>query len=90
MSRTEELAFLACSSVQVTVKNAEDFLLKQAPPKIHRVLDPIKTSPFVVPTTIRKEAPTGKAPMGAIPPKAVINRFPQVGGNQTTGFRGSF
>ena len=38
----------------------------------------------MVPTTIRKEAPTGNTPMGAIPPKAVINRFPQVGGNQTT------
>ena len=46
-----------------------------------RVLDPIKTSPFVVPTT-RKEAPTGNAPMGATPLKAVTNHFPQVGGNQ--------
>ena len=63
------------------VKDGEDFLLKMAPPKIHRVLDPIKISPFVVPTTIRKEAPTGNAPMGATPPKAVINRFPQAGGN---------
>ena len=58
--------------------------LKKAPLKIHRVLDPIKISPFVVPTTIRKEAPTGNAPMGATPPKAVTNRFTQVGGNQTT------
>ena len=65
------------------VKDGEDFLLKKAPPKILRVLDP-KTSPFVVPTTIRKEAPTGNTPMSAIPPKAVINRFPQVGGNRTT------
>ena len=55
--------------------------LKKAPLKSHRVLDPIKTSPFVVPTTITKEAATGNAPMGAIPPKAVINRFPRVGGN---------
>ena len=46
-----------------------------------RVLDPIKTSPFVVPT-IRKEAPTGNAPMGATPLKAVTSCFPQVGGNQ--------
>ena len=46
-----------------------------------RVLDPIKTSPFVIPTT-RIEAPTGIAPMGATPLKAVTNRFPQVGGNQ--------
>ena len=37
--------------------------LKKAPLKIHRVLDPIKTSPFVVPTTIRKEAATGNAPV---------------------------
>ena len=46
-------------------------------------MDPIKTSPFVVPTTTRKEAATGNAPTGAIPLKAVTNRFPQVGGNQT-------
>ena len=58
--------------------------LKKAPLKNHRVLEPIKISPFMVPTTIRKEAPTGNAPMGATPPKAVTNRFPQVGGNQTT------
>ena len=63
------------------VKDGEDFLLKKAPLKIHRVLDPIKISPFEVPTTTRKEAPTGNAPMGAIPTKAVTSRFPQVGGN---------
>ena len=66
------------------VKDGEDFLLKKAPLKTHRVLDPIKTSPFVVSTTIRKEAPTGNASMGTIPPKAVINRFPQVWGNRRT------
>ena len=66
------------------IKDGEDFLLKKALLKIHKVLDPIRTSPFVVPTTIRKEAPTGNAPMGAIPPKAVISRFSQVGGNRTT------
>ena len=38
----------------------------------------------MVPTTIRKEAPTGNAPMGAISPKAVIIHFPQEGGNRTT------
>ena len=57
---------------------------KKAPLKTLRVLDPIKTSPFVVPTTTRKEARIPNAPMGAIPPKAVTNRFPQVGGNQTS------
>ena len=58
------------------VKDGEDFLLKKGTSK-----DPIKTSPFMVPTTTRKEAPTGNAPMGAIPLKEVTNRFPQVGGN---------
>ena len=54
------------------------FLLKKGTSKTLRVSDPIKTSPFVVPTT-RKEAPTGNAPMGATPHKAVTNRFLQVG-----------
>ena len=63
------------------VKEGEDLLLKKAPLKTLRVLDPI--SPFMVPTT-RKEAPTGNAPMGATPHKAVTNRFPQVGGNRTS------
>ena len=58
--------------------------LKRALAKTLRVLDPIKTSPFVVPTTIRKEAPTGNAPMGAIPPKAVTNHFPLTEENQTS------
>ena len=62
------------------VKEGEDFLLKNTPLKTLRVFDPIKTSPFVVPTT-RKEAPTGNAPVGANPHKAVTNRFPQAGGN---------
>ena len=65
------------------VKEGEDFLLKKAPLKTLRVLDPIQISPFMVPTT-RKEAPTGNAPMGATPLKAVTNRFPQVGGNRTS------
>ena len=68
------------------VKDREDFLLKKkAPLKNDRVLDPIKVSPFVVPTTIRKAAPTENAPMGVTPLKAVTNRFPQVGGKQAPG-----
>ena len=47
-------------------------------------MDPIKTSPFVVPTTTKKEAPTGNTPMGVSPLQAVTNRFPQLGGNRTT------
>ena len=65
------------------VKDGEYFLLKKGTGKTLRVLDPIKTSPFVVTTTIRKEALTGNAPMGAIPPKAVTNRFPPTEENQT-------
>ena len=56
---------------------------KKAPLKTLRVSHPIKISPFVVPTT-REEAPTGNAPMGATAHKAVTNRFPQEGGNQTS------
>ena len=72
------------------VKDGEDFLLKKAPLKTLRVLDPIKTSPFMVLTTTRKEAPTGIDPMGAIPLKAETNRFPQVGGTELQRFQGSF
>ena len=64
------------------VKEGEDFLLKKAPQKTLRVLQPTRISPFVVPT--RKEAPTGNAPMGAIPHKAVTSRFPQEGENRTS------
>ena len=64
------------------VKEGGDFLLKKAPLKTLRVLHPTRISPFVVPT--RKEAPTGNAPMGATPHKAVTNRFPQEGGNRTS------
>ena len=70
------------------VKEGEDFLLKKAPQKTLRVLDPIRTSPFVVPT--RKEAPTGNAPMGATPLKAVTNRFPQARGNRISEAPGFF
>ena len=43
---------------------------------------PTRISPFVVPT--RKEAPTGNAPMGAIPLKAVTNPLPQEEENPTS------
>ena len=38
----------------------------------------------MVPTTGRKEAPTGNTTMGFNPLQAVTNRFPQVVGNQVT------
>ena len=69
--------------VSQLVKEGEDFLLKKAPLKTLRVSHPTRISPFVVPTT-REEAPTGNAPMGATPHKAVTNRFPQQGGNRTS------
>ena len=40
--------------------------------------------------TIRKEAPTENAPMGATSHKAVTNHFPQAGGNQTSEAPGLF
>ena len=55
---------------------------KKAPQKILRVLHPTRISPFVAPT--RKEAPTGNAPMGAIPLKAVTNPFPREEENPTS------
>ena len=66
------------------VKDGEDFLLKKGTPKDSQGFGPYQNKPFRGPTTIRKEAPMGNAPMGATPHKAVTNRFPQVGGNQTT------
>ena len=64
------------------VKEGEDFLLKKAPQRILRVSNPTRISPLVVPT--RKEAPTGNAPMGAIPLKAVTNPFPREEENPTS------
>ena len=62
-SRRQELrkspfGLLLCSSHNKS-RMGKTSSLKKAPLKIHRVLDPIKISAFVVPTTIRKEAPTG-------------------------------
>ena len=71
------------------VKDGQEFLLKKAPLKILRVLDPIKTSHFMVPT-IRNEAPTENVPMGDNPPKAATNHFAQVEENQTIEVSESF
>ena len=65
------------------VEEGEDFLHKKGTSKDSEGLDPIKTSPFVVLIT-RKEAPTGNAPTGATPHKAVTDPFPQVGGNRNS------
>ena len=84
-TRCQKLAILAFLLVQVSTGQGGKILppQKKAPLRNHRVSDPIKISPFMVPT-VRKEAPTGKAPMGATPHKAVTNHFPQPGGNRTT------
>ena len=70
------------------VKEGEDFLLKKAPQKTLRVLDPIRINPFVVPTT--KEAPTGNVPMGAIPLKTVTSCFPLAGETKLQRLQGRF
>ena len=75
------------------VKDGEDFFLKKGTHKDSQdpqVLDPIKTSPFMFPTTTRKEAPTGNTPMETIPLKAVTNHFPQVGETEFQRLQGSF
>ena len=38
----------------------------------------------MVPTTIRKEAPTGNVPIGVNLLQAVTNHYPQAGGNRVT------
>ena len=65
------------------VKEGEDVLLNKGTSKDTLGFGPYQNKPFHGPTT-RKEAPTGNAPMGATPHKAVTNRFPQVGGNRTS------
>ena len=64
------------------VKEDEDFLLKKGTSKDSQGFAPYQNKPFVVPT--RKEAPTGNAPMGAIPVKAVTNPFPREEENPTS------
>ena len=71
------------------VKEGEDFLLKKALLKTVRVLDPIKTSHFMVPTT-RKETPTGNAPMESTPDKAVTNCLLRQGETELQRLKGSF
>ena len=74
---------LLCSSLS-WLRMEKSSSLKKASLKNHRILDHIKISPFVVPTTIRKEAPTESAPIGATLLKAVTNHFSQLGENWTT------
>ena len=44
---------------------------------------PIKTSPFVVPSTTRKDVPTRNTPIGDNP-QTVTSHFPKAGGTRTT------
>ena len=89
MPRTQKFALLAFLAVQVSVSQGGTRLPKKAPLKMLRGLDPIKISPFMVPT-IRKEAPAGNAPMGTTPHKVVTNHFPQVGGTEFQRLQGLF
>ena len=54
------------------MKEGEDLLLKKGTSKDSQCFAPYQNKPFCVPH------------MGATPHKAVTNRFPQVGGNQTS------
>ena len=87
MPRAQECV-LAVFLIQISVKEGEDWLLKKAPQKILRVWYCTRISTFVVPTT--KEAPTGNPPMGAIPLKALTNRFLPTGENKTLEAPGVF
>ena len=60
------------------MKEGKDFLPKKVTSKILRVFGPYQNKPFRAPHT-RKEPPTGNAPMGAIPHKAVTSHFFQQG-----------
>ena len=73
---TQELAFLACLLVQVSTCEGG----RRLPPQKGTSKDSQGFGPYQT----RKEAPTGNAPMGATPHKAVTNHFPQVGGNRTS------
>ena len=61
------------------VTEGEDFLLKKGTSKDSQGFRPYK--PFRGPHN-KKRAPTGNAPMGATPHKAVTNHFPQVQANR--------
>ena len=74
------LPFWHSSLFKSQLVKREDFLVKKAP---------LKTQGFAPYQALswspqQKEAPIRNTPMGATPPKAVINRFPQSGGNRTT------
>ena len=66
------------------VKDGQHFLLKKGTPKDSQGFGPYQNKPFRGPHHNRKRGSYRKSPCGAIPPKAVINRFPPVGGNRTT------
>ena len=83
LGETRHQELLAFLLVQVSTCKGRGLPPQKAPLKTLRVSDPIQLSPFMV-LTNRKEAPTGNAPMGATAHKSVANRFPQVGGNQTS------
>ena len=68
------------------MKEGEDFLLKKGTSKDSQGIAPYQNKPFRGPHN-KKRGSYRKRPYGAIPHKAVTNRFPQEGGNRI--FRGS-
>ena len=81
-TRRQELRTCLSLFKSQLVKEGEDFLLKKGTSKDSHASDPTRISPLVVPT--RKEPPTGNAPMGAIPLKAVTKHFLPTGENKTS------
>ena len=84
MSRTEELAFLAYSSVQVTVKDGEDFLLKKGTPKDSQGFGPYQNKPFRGPHQNKKIGFYRKRPCGGNSSQNSNQLFSSGGGNRTT------
>ena len=80
-SGTEEFAFLAFLIVQVSASKGG----RRLPP-----LSGLRTVSEQALSWSPQEAPTGNAPMGATPPKTVINRFPQSGKWNNRGSRDHF
>ena len=91
LSRTEELAFLAYSSVQVIVKDEEDFLLKKGNPKHSQGFGPYQNKPFRGPYHNKKRGADRKRPYGGNAFQSSNQLFSSGRGKPNNkGFRGCF
>ena len=83
-ARTEKLAFLAYSSVQVTVKDGEDFLLEKGTPKDSQGFGPYQNKPFLGPHHKKKRGSYRKGPYGGNSSQSSNQLFSSGEGNRTT------